>query len=66
MLITYKEGGKTVFPRYQQRPMHPLCIQEWQLDHLIHTYRMTPPMNPMMRGSMDHLQGEVADYYQSY
>ena len=53
MLITYKEGGKTVFPRYQQRPMQrpdPLCIQEWQLEHLIHTIDTTPPMNPMMRG----------------
>ena len=54
MLITYKEGGKTVFPRYQgpmQRPMHP-PMQSRMTPRPFNPYnnRMAP-MNPtMMRG----------------
>ena len=48
MLITYKEGGKTVFPRYQQRPMHP-PMHSRMAARPFNPYnnRMTP-MNPMM------------------
>ena len=47
MLITYKEGGNTVFPRYQQHPMHSRMAARAFNPH----YRMTPPMNPMMMRS---------------
>jgi hypothetical protein len=50
MLITYKEGGKTVFPRYQQRPMQPPMHSRMAARHFNPYYRMTPPMNQMMRG----------------
>lgn len=54
MLITYKEGGKTVFPRYQQRPMQrpmqPPMHSRMAARAFNPHYRSTPPMNPMMRG----------------
>jgi YqfQ-like protein len=53
MLITYKEGGKTVFPRYQQRPMHPPMHSRMAARPFnpYNSYRMTQPMNPMMMRS---------------
>ena len=54
MLITYKEGGKTVFPRYQgpmQRPMHPPMQSRMAARPFNPYYRSNAPMNPtMMRG----------------
>jgi len=50
MLITYKEGGKTVFPRYQQHPMQPPMHSRMAARAFNPHYRTTPPMNPMMRG----------------
>ena len=50
MLITYKEGGKTVFPRYQQRPMQPPMHSRMTARPFNPYYRTTSPMNPMMRG----------------
>jgi YqfQ-like protein len=50
MLITYKEGGKTVFPRYQQRPMQP-PMHSRMAARPFNPYYRTPPMNPMMMRS---------------
>ena len=57
MLITYKEGGKTVFPRYQQRPMQPPMHSRMAARPFNPYYRMTSPMNPMMMRVRDHLPG---------
>ena len=70
MLITYKEGGKTVFPRYQgpmQRPMHP-PMQSRMTPRPFNPYnnRMAPYEPDDDEGSIDHLQVEVADYYLDY
>ena len=69
MLITYKEGGKTVFPRYQgpmQRPMHPPMHSRMTARPFNPYNNRMAPMNPDDERSKTIYQEEVAGYYLDY